>query len=265
LRQLAREDILKALIKSRPGDSELLGRIHDFDWLSTAQLNRLLASMSVDDVEKRNVIFKKPSAASDIHILLSGAAQLIDLNSAGERTIVAIVSRGLLFDAPALPSAVAHRFQWEAFRACRVACLSLNMLLGSLAADQSEQAVGLLEKKFTGSSRMFGRYPAFVGLGLSRRLAIVLLELGAEFGVCDARGTLLGITLTHQMLAEMIGASRPKVALAMTNFTREGMVLCEHRQVVLIVQKLSAFVKSGVLTEPATPCSTDIAPAQYQA
>ena len=256
---------MKALIESSHAASKLLRRIHDFDWLSGVQLNRLSASMSVDDVEKRHVIFKERGVASDIHILLSGAAQLIDLNSAGERTIVAIVSRGILFDAPALPSAVAHRFQWEAFRACRVACLSLNTLLGSLAADQSEQVVGLFEKKFTGSSRMFGRYPAFVGLGLSRRLAIVLLELGAEFGVCDARGTILGITLTHQMLAEMIGASRSRVWAAMNSLNREGMILCEHRQVVLVVQKLSAFAKSGVLTEPALPCSTDIAPAQYQA
>jgi CRP-like cAMP-binding protein len=98
-------------------------------------------------------------------------------------------------------------------------------LLGGLSADQSEKAVELLEKKFTGSSCMFVRYPAFVGLGLSHRLAIMLLELGAEFGV---RGTILGITPSHQMLAEMIGASRPKVSAAMTRFIREGIVLCEH-------------------------------------
>jgi CRP-like cAMP-binding protein len=116
---------LKALRKSAPADSELLGRIHEFDWLSSAQFNRLLASMSVTDVEKTSVIFREPEVASSIYILLSGAAQLIDLNPAGERVTVAIVSRGLLFDAPSLPLCVAHRFQWEAFRQCRVARLSL--------------------------------------------------------------------------------------------------------------------------------------------
>jgi hypothetical protein len=88
------------------------------------------------------------------------------------------------------------------------------------------------------------------GLGLSRRLAIVLLELGAEFGVRDTRGTILGITVSQRMLAEMIGASRPKVSIAMTRLIREGMVLREHRQVVLIVQKLNDFVASPPLAEP---------------
>jgi CRP/FNR family transcriptional regulator len=207
--------------------------------------------MSVTDVEKKSIIFREPDVGSSIYILLSGAAQLIGLNPAGERTTMAIVSRGLLFDAPSLPLSVAHCFQWEAFSSCRVARLSLSTLLGGLSPDQSEQAVELLEKKFTGSGRMFARYPAFVGLGLSRRLAMILLELGAEFGVRDTRGTILGITLSHQMLADMIGASRPKVSVAMNRFIGEGMVLREHRQVVLIVQKLNAFVASDPLAESA--------------
>ena len=49
----------------------------------------------------------------------------------------------------------------------------------------------------------------------------------------------------------MIGASRPKVSIAMNRFIREGMVLREHRQLVLIVQKLNAFVASPALAEPA--------------
>jgi hypothetical protein len=108
-----------------------------------------------------------------------------------------------------------------------------------------------LEKKFNGSGRMFARYPAFVGLGLSRRLALVLLELAAEFGVRDTRGTIMGITLSHQMLGEMIGASRPKVSVAMSSFVREGMVLRENRQVVLKVQKLNAFVAAHAPVQPA--------------
>lgn len=247
---------MKASIKSRPADSELLARIHEFDWLSSAQFKRLSTAMSVTDVEKTNVIFGEPGVGSSIYILLSGAAQLIDLNPAGKRTTMAIVSRGLLFDAPSLPLSVAHCFQWEAFSPCRVARIGLSMLLGGLSADQSEQAVDLLEKKFTGSGRMFARYPAFVGLGLSRRLAIILLELGAEFGVRDMRGTILGITPSHQMLADMIGASRPKVSVAMDEFIREGMVLREHRQVVLIMQKLNAFVASHALARPTRVLDT---------
>jgi CRP/FNR family transcriptional regulator len=184
--------------------------------------------------------------------LLTGTAQLIDLNPAGKRITMAIVSRGLLFDAPSLPLAVGHCFLWEAFSSCRVARISLGTLFAGLSADQSEQAVDLLEKKFTGSGRMFARYPVFVGLGLSRRLAIILLELGAEFGVRDTRGTILGITLSHQMLADMIGASRPKVSVAMERLIRDGMVLREGRQIVLLMQKLNAFVASNALAGSAT-------------
>jgi len=51
----------------------------------------------------------------------------------------------------------------------------------------------------------------FMGYTLVERLALALLELAENFGVDDPRGLLLTVSTRHKDLAELVGASRPRV------------------------------------------------------
>jgi CRP-like cAMP-binding protein len=54
-----------------------------------------------------------------------------------------------------------------------------------------------------------------------------------EYGVEDARGTLVAIKITHQEMANLIGSTRETVSLTLSQFKREGLIAMDGRKVIV--------------------------------
>jgi CRP/FNR family cyclic AMP-dependent transcriptional regulator len=67
---------------------------------------------------------------------------------------------------------------------------------------------------------------SLVLLDVDGRIARLLLDAAAESG-----GTAIEKRLTHQTIAQMIGASRETVSRAMRHFQDQGLIRVEHRQI----------------------------------
>jgi CRP-like cAMP-binding protein len=77
-----------------------------------------------------------------------------------------------------------------------------------------------------------------LNLGLHERIAIALLELCADFGIEESRGTLLRVSFSHKDIANLVGASRPRVTEHLARLEREKFVIRQGRQMVVQVAKL---------------------------
>ena len=86
------------------------------------------------------------------------------------------------------------------------------------------------------------RYTRFQGLGLRQRLAMALLELSQKFGVQDTRGTILILPVTHEDLADLVGASRQKVTEHMKELERQQVLLRDGRKLIVIPERLQEVV-----------------------
>jgi CRP-like cAMP-binding protein len=233
------------LLKPKFSDLQLLGRLKGLAWLTAIQLKGLDDSMTSTNVKRKGIIFEERGSLSlNTHILLTGTAELSHLYGPRWR-VVAILSPGVIFKMPLMPRGIDHDFQWTALSDCRVAELStasfINISLGILPLDYARIAD-------TGNGRMgylMGRYSGFLGLDLVKRVAVALLELALEFGVQNTRGILIRINLTQRQLADLVGASRAKVGLALIDLERRKMVVREGRQLAVLVRGLEALVKSG--------------------
>src|SRR5690606_1749541 len=62
---------------------------------------------------------------------------------------------------------------------------------------------------------------------LSSKLAELLVKLAGEYGVDDARGTLVALKITHQELANLIGSTRETVSLTLSQFKRKRLIQTE--------------------------------------
>src|SRR5258708_34884081 len=71
----------------------------------------------------------------------------------------------------------------------------------------------------------------FMSCTLVERLALILLELSDDFGIRDALGMRLTVKARHKDLAELLGASRPRVSEYMKEFEQKGLVARRARQV----------------------------------
>jgi CRP-like cAMP-binding protein len=60
------------------------------------------------------------------------------------------------------------------------------------------------------------------------------VNLGERFGEEDGTGTLIGVRLTHQDLANMIASTREAVSKVMSEFQREGLIETRSRRVFIL-------------------------------
>ena len=70
---------------------------------------------------------------------------------------------------------------------------------------------------------------------VSAKLAELLLQLESEFGVSSStgKGTLVGLKITHQEMANLIGATRETVSLTLSQFRRKGYIETDGRKVII--------------------------------
>jgi CRP/FNR family transcriptional regulator, cyclic AMP receptor protein len=215
-------------------DSELLARLEFFRELSREQRQRIFAAMTVYEVPRGGAIFTNGQQLSDLFVLLSGAADLSCVAANGKRIKMALFSQGLITQLPAL--AHLSQFRCEAMRQSRVGRISrddfIHILLG-IRAPEFDHIAKLL---FSRTGAFLTRH--FVGLDLRARVAAALLELGAAFGARNSRGTMLTITLSQHDLADLAGASRPKVSMVLREFARNRAIYLEARHLVLVPTRL---------------------------
>jgi CRP-like cAMP-binding protein len=233
----------------RASDLELLARLTSLAWLSPEQQKRLTTAMNSYDVAADELIFADDTpVVSDVFILLSGAARFSCVGVKRGRIAVAIFAPGVIPRPPAL----AHlncRFRCEALRHSRLAKISrasfVEILLGVRRGDFDRVAQLLCG----GLDNLLTRYPGFIGLDLRTRVALALLELGTAFGALNSRGIVLTITPTQQELADLVGASRPKISIVLSEFVRRRVIYREGRRLALVPSRLEQIVLSRASVE----------------
>ena len=114
----------------------------------------------------------------------------------------------------------------------------VTTLLGVPFADFTAMMGSTISRWFD----LLYRYAHFQGLSLRQRLALALLELAQKFGVQDARGTILILQLTHEDLADLVGASRQKVTEHMKELERQQLILRDGRKLIVLPQRLQEIV-----------------------
>jgi len=229
--------------------SEMLSRLKAFSWLSFAQLTGLAAELEVATFKRNEVVLDEAALSTGANILLSGVARISCLNARGQRVTVALLAPGPI---PEFPSQFVSpwSFQCEAYSDCR---------LGSVSWDRfnavTQNASSTAFREFHQNNlklwyRLLMRGSSFLGLGLHERLGMTLLELCSDFGVEESRGTLLRVSFSHQDIANLVGASRPRVTEHLAQLEREHSVIRQGRQLIVRADKIETGI--GVPLSRAT-------------
>jgi CRP-like cAMP-binding protein len=82
-----------------------------------------------------------------------------------------------------------------------------------------------------------------MGCTLEERLALVLLDLIENFGVPDDNGGIrLTIPVRHYDLAELVGATRPRVSEHLRLFARKHLISIRNERLVLDPKGLKGYL-----------------------
>src|SRR6202040_2932071 len=159
--------------------------LKNISWLSSRQLNRLAAALSMNEVEKREIIIDDKHSPESAYVLLSGVARITCRNRKGDRALVIMVAPGMIPGFPPPVVGIRYNFRCEAVTECQIGVVELETFI--------EIALGIASADFKHVAASYsGRWDLvqlrcanFMGCTLEERVALILLELGENFGVPD--------------------------------------------------------------------------------
>ena len=222
-----------------PPDTDLdkLSRLKALSWLSDSELSLLVGRLEFANFKRPQIILRQAALASEAHILLKGIARITCQRARNERVTIALLAPGPIPELPSLPLS-RFDFRCEAYNGCRVGSLSWNDF-NRITVHSAESAF----KKFHENDlqqwyRLLLRSCGSLNLDLHERIAITLLELSSDFGIKESRGTLLRVSFSHQDIADLVGASRPRVTEHLAQLEREHLVIRQGRQLIACVDEI---------------------------
>jgi CRP/FNR family transcriptional regulator len=219
--------------------------LKNISWLTSRQLKRLADALTTRRIEKHGIVFDKRQTPEVAYVLLSGVARITCRNRKGERTLVILVAPGMIPGVPRPAKGVVYNFSCEAVTACQIGTVTLSQFI--------EIALGIASADFKSMAASYsGRWDLvqlrcsnFMACTLEERVALILLELSENFGVRDGRGVRLTVPTRHQDLAELVGATRPRVTEYLTAFERRHFIQRDGRQLIVMRDRLEQFLEGS--------------------
>src|SRR5579863_4883104 len=230
------------MVTARDSELRRLRGLKNISWLSSRQLNRLAEALKISQVKKRGVIFDKKRFPEAAYVLLSGVARITCRNRKGDRTLVMMVAPGMIPGIPPAVSGIRYDFRCEAVTDCQIGTVALatfiEIALGIASADFKRMAAS-----YSGRWDLVQlRCSNFMACTLEERVALILLELSENFGVRDPKGVRLTVPARHEDLADLVGASRPRVTEYLNSFERKHLVIREGRRLIVSRTRLERFL-----------------------
>jgi CRP-like cAMP-binding protein len=137
---------------------------------------------------------------------------------------------------------ISYNFRCEAITGCQVGTIDLKTFieisLGIGSEDFKRMAVSYLGRWDLVQLRCAN----FMSCTLEERVALILLELSENFGVKDKRGTRLTVPARHKDLADLVGASRPRVTEFLIQFERDNFIIRDERHLIVRRERLEDYL-----------------------
>jgi CRP-like cAMP-binding protein len=217
--------------------------LKNISWLTPRQLNRLADALKTSRVKKHGIIFDRRLSPEAAYVLLSGVARISCRNRKGDRTLVIMVAPGMIPGVPPAVTGIRYDFRCEAVTDCQIGTITLASFIAI--------ALGIASANFKRMAASYsGRWDLvqlrcsnFMACTLEERVALILLELSENFGVRAGAGMRLGVPTRHKDLAELVGASRPRVTEYLAAFERDRLIVRQGRELVVRRDRIESFLQ----------------------
>ncbi len=218
--------------------------------LSEQDRDHLLQLGNAHQFKKNELIFHAGSPGDYVYLLTQGRAKIYQLSPSGKEVILWFCFSGEMFGM----AEVCLQGQREVYaRACsETAVIKVNQqAFKNFLATHSDAAMLTIDLL---SCRMRILGDMLLNLAsddVMSRLIKLFTRLSSRYGKLQGNNIILDIPLTHQEIADMIGASRQTVSSALSQLKKEGFVNIENHCIhIKNSESLLNFVVQGQ-AEPA--------------
>lgn len=219
-----------------------LHNLSGLEWLPPAKLELLGRHMTASRVRKGEVLYRPGQPARHLYCVLDGAIRLSLLGTDGRVVLLSLRTAGEFFGETALVPSWRRVSEAKALQASRVGQIDAPTFVSDVFDLPWENLSRLTSMLLRPVFLVSLRRSLFLVEHLQDRLALALWEL---MGMSEARraGGLLPSTLTHEELAAMVGASRPRVSVALKHLERAGLFVREGKRLRVRDKPLRAYLE----------------------
>lgn len=204
----------------------LLGKLTD------PQLDTLERRSQTKRFHKGSPIYLPSQPADSVMLIAEGLVKICHLTSEGKVSTLAFVKVGEIFGELSLFDADERDEYCEAAEATTVIRIPRDAIQ-SLMTHELDIALGVTKLVGLRRQRIENRLKNLLFTSNQQRLVHLLLDLAEQFGVSIEGGIRLGLKLSHQEMANLIGTTRETVTILLGKMKADGLISGGRQSVVL--------------------------------
>ncbi|MBI3000240.1 MAG: Crp/Fnr family transcriptional regulator [Deltaproteobacteria bacterium] len=221
--------------------SELRG-IKTLDWVPSDRIDLLHRHLTELRIRKGEILYHPGRIAKHLYCVLDGTVGLSLAGSEGRLLRLALVTRGEFFGVSAFVPGWCRVSQAVALRDSRVGRIEARTFVTEVCGLPWDVFTAIIESTLKPLLQVSLRRALFLVENLVDRVALMLWEYAGHPVAEQAMGV-LPPALTHEELAALVGASRPRVSLALRELENKGFFTREGNQIRVHGKRLRAYLE----------------------
>ena len=215
-----------------------------FERLTDDQVARLESRAQSRTFGRGELIYLPSDPGHSVLLVASGRIKLYHITSEGKQALLGFIDPGELFGELSVFEAGQREEFAEAMEKSTVISIPRESLQTIMEAH-AHVTLGITKLIGLRRRRLERRLKSLLFRSNRERLVHLLLELVEKYGRRTPEGIQLGIKLSHQELANVIGSTRETVTVLLGELQDEGSLMIRRRQVIITnMPRLAAAVDS---------------------
>lgn len=188
------------------------------------------------NIPGKQIIYSAQDKEEVMFILKKGRVRIFKLSADGRMITMAILKDGDTFGAMSIIKGGISGAFAETLEDSYI-CAIRQEDFSAVVKEMPEIALKLIEKINQKLKEAESRIEDLVFRDVPGRIASILLKLAEQFGKVSASGTEINFRITHQELADMVGATRETVTVILSDFKNDGIVQVNEKHMLTIDDK----------------------------
>lgn len=203
-----------------------------FEQLTAEQIAQLESHAQARTFVRGGLIYLPSDAGDSVLLLTSGRVKIYYLTSDGKQALLALIDPGELFGEVAILEGGRREEFAEAMEDATLLRIGGDHVR-LLMQQHPEVSLGVTRLMGLRRQRIERRLKSLLFRSNRERLIHLLLELADKYGRRTKDGVEVGIKLSHQDLASIIGSTRETVTVVLGELQDEGSLEIRRRQILL--------------------------------
>lgn len=181
---------------------------------------------------KKSVLMQEGDKAEAVFFLVSGKVKLAKMNPEGQEKLLTIVRSGEMFGEISAFDGGMSPYQAEALEKVTVITVPLSQFV-QLVETHPALALACIRIEAKRLRQAYRHMKNLALLDTHGRIAARLFKLCRDFGRQEGESIRIGLNLTRQEMAQLIGTSRETVSRVLAEYERMGIIEVDRHQIIV--------------------------------